>query len=272
MSEKEVKGYLATVQPELKKFAIRDYGEKEFMRSAILAISDNAELAKCISTPAGKTSLYNALKYAATTGLSLNPMEGKAALIGYGGKVQYQIMKNGMIELAMQSGKVEFITSDTVRENDIFTIQKTMNGDEYSFIPDRKNRGEIDGFFAAVKLTNGAIHVKYMTKIEVEDHRNKYSSSYKSQKDKSPWSKSFEGMGLKTVLKALFRGLNIAPEIDAAVGADDKAEYSEPLDITPKKGVSSSDITEKLEQKKKQTEPPVIKAEPTPKTDDGSLF
>jgi len=49
-------------------------------------------------------------------------------------------------------------------------------------------------------------------------------------------------------------------------------DETEPLDITPKKGVSSTDITEKLEQKKKQTETPVIKAEPTPKTDDGSLF
>ena len=269
MSEKEVKGYLATIQPELQKYSVMNYDEKTFMRSAILAISDNPGLAKAVSTPQGKTSLYNALKYAATTGLSLNPMEGKAALIPYGDKVQYQIMKSGMIELAMSTGKVAFITSDTVRENDTWRMKKTSAGDDYEFEPARRGRGQIDGVFAACRLVDGTTHVKYMDIDQVEEHKKKYSA-----KTQMP----IEGYAIKTVLKAMLRGLNIAPEIDAAVGADDASEYeqSEPRDVSPQKGTTADDVADALKAKKEEKS-----ADPDPEEkqqaekeepDDNSLF
>lgn len=232
--ESDIGKYLQEIGGNLSGYAMRSYNTEGFLKSAMLAIVENQELTNALRTPTGKASLYHALRFAASTGLSLNPQEGKAALIAYKGKIQYQVMKSGMIELAMQSGKVEFITSDTVRASDNFTIEKTMDGDKYSFVPARKDRGEIDGFFAALKLNTGAVHVKYMTRKEVEAHRDSYSAYYKGTK-KGPWVTSFEGMGLKTVLKALFRGLNIAPEIDAAVHNDDAelSAFTDPIDVTP---------------------------------------
>ena len=257
--ESDIGNYLHSISNNLSGYAMRDYNSEGFLKSAMLAIVESDELTKALQTTNGKATLYHALRFAASTGLSLNPQEGKAALIAYAGKITYQIMKSGMIDLAMQSGKVEFITSDTVRGADSFTIEKTMDGDKYSFIPSRKNRGDIDGFFAAIKLTDGSVHVKYMTREEVEVFRDNYSSYFKAKKT-GPWKTSFEGMGLKTVLKALFRGLNVAPEVSAAVHNDDVqlSNFDDLLDVTPEpiepKGKSSAEVKKDLDKPPAETE------------------
>lgn len=256
--ESDIGKYLHEISNNLSGYAMRDYNSEGFLKSAMLAIVESDELTKALQTTNGKATLYHALRFAASTGLSLNPQEGKATLIAYGGKITYQIMKSGMIDLAMQSGKVEFIASDTVRNADNFSIEKTMDGDKYSFMPARKNRGDIDGFFAAIKLTDGSVHVKYMTIEEVEAHRDSYSSYFKAKKT-GPWKTSFEGMGLKTVLKALFRGLNVAPEVSAAVHNDDVqlSQFNDPIDVTPEvepKGKSSAEVKKDLDTADTETE------------------
>lgn len=239
----------------LSEYAPDNQNFLSWQKSAMMAIATTPTLQECLNTPAGQKSLHEALRFASATGLSLNPQEGKAALIAYKGKAQYQIMKNGMMELAQRSGKVKFITCDTVRENDEFTIQKTANGDEYEFKPARKNRGEIDGFFAAIVLLDGSCNVKYMTVDEVNAFRDNYSAMYKFKKEASPWNHSFEGMATKTVIKALLRNLNISPEISEAVGIDDQEEVKqEPKDITDKveKGTSTEDLENMLDNKVEQ--------------------
>jgi phage RecT family recombinase len=241
--DQSAQGYLASIGKQLSKYAPENSDMGDFFRSVQLAIVDNPELQKCLDSDSGKRSLYNALKYAASTGLSLNPLESKAALIGYGGKIQYQVMKAGMIQLAQESGKVEFITADTVRENDRFELVKTPEGDRYEYSPARKNRGDIDGYFACVKIAEGVgrkaqTHILYMSSEEVEVHKSKFSS-----KTKMP----IEGYGLKTVLKKCLRNLHISPEISKAVGADDSSEHAEPV-------AGSAVVLEKLEAKKQQAE------------------
>jgi phage RecT family recombinase len=246
----EIAPTLLKWQESLAGYAVTEYNQNAFIKSAMLAITQSPELQACFNTQDGQASLFQAMRFASATGLSLNPQEGKAALIAYKGKAQYQIMKNGMMELAERSGKVKFITSDTVRENDVFDVEKTPNGDKYTFKPARKSRGEIDGFFAAIVLNDGTSHVKYMTAEEARGFRDQYSQMYKFKPQASPWNHSFEGMGLKTVMKSLLRNISISPEVAAAVGGDDE---SEPVietavvkDVTPPKGVSPEDIMAEL--------------------------
>ena len=249
---KAMQNYFSEISSNLSGYN-KNANVKDFLMSASLMISESSELRGCLNTPAGKNSLYKALKYGVITGLSLNPQEGKAALIAYNGNVQYQIMKNGLIELAMESGKVQSITSDTVRENDEFKIVKSPDTDTYTFSPARKNRGSIDGFFAAVKLTNKICHLKYMAIEDVEAHRDSYSALFKAKPTLSPWTKSFEGMALKTVIKALFRSLSISPKMDQTVGLDDKIEIEEPISITPitpdDKPTDPEELKDKIEKK-----------------------
>jgi len=230
--------FLKSFGRSLKDYAVREYNQTSFLKSAMIAIADNKDLSDCLTTDAGKRSLFAALRYAATTGLSLNPQEGKAALIPYGGKIQYQVMKNGLIELALESGKVEFITADYVKENDKFSIKKTVHGDEYSFEPALKDRGEILGYFAALKMKSGVTHVKWFTAEEIEKHRKAYS-----ERSKMPET----AYGIKTVLKALLRSISISDELDNAIGADDffEAEFKV-------HGISADDAAEKLKAEKEK--------------------
>lgn len=233
--------YLQSFGKSLSDYAVRPYNETSFLKSAMLAIVDNSNLSECLKTDGGKRSLFNALRYAATTGLSLNPQEGKSALIPYGGKVQYQIMKNGMVELALESGKVEFITADYVKENDKFSLVKSVSGDSYEFIPALKDRGKIIGYYAAMKLKDGMTHVKWFTTEEIEDHKKKYSPSTKMPE---------EGYGIKTALKAMLRSVSISSALDNAIGADDFFEVS--FHETP--GVSADETMDKLKGKQPEAE------------------
>lgn len=260
----ETKFYPVKSEPELEKWidqvsnAIRaysNYADNKFFKSVMLAIIETKNLMECMKTLPGQISVYNSLKYAASTGLSLNPQEGKAALVCYKNKdgfsVNYQIMKNGIIQLAMNSGKVEFVSSDIVRENDKFEIIKTMSGDEYKFIPALKARGQLVGCYAACRLNDNTTHVKWMTTEEIKEHRDQYSAMYKNKPDMSPWKKSFNGMGLKTVLKALFRNIYISDDISLAIGIDDNNESGNIINVTP--GFSASDLNEKMEKTKKES-------------------
>lgn len=243
------KQFLAGFLPLIEDYATRDFNHGAWLKTAMMCIVANDDLIKCMTTPVGQASLYNALRYAAATGLSLNPQEGKAALISYNGKVDYQVMKGGMIELAMDSGKVAFITSDVVYEGDKFDIEKTMNGDTYSFKPGLKDRGTVLGFFAALKMdkANGdTVHVKWIDKVNMEAHRDRYGKGVK--KEESAWNKSFIGMGIKTVLKALLRSIEISPELSSAVVGDDQFEAGEIIDITPDQpGASAEDVAAEME-------------------------
>jgi len=249
-SDKIAGEFLNKIGKSLEQYAIREYNKSAFAKSAMLAIMENNDLASALMSEQGRITLFQALRYAASTGLSLNPQEGKACLIAYekDGKhnISYQIMKNGMIDLAMDSGNVEFLTVDTVRDGDLFSLEKTSDGDKYHFTPALQDRGEIIGFFAAIKLKSGSSHVCWMTKEEIEGHRDAYSAMYKYKPEKSPWAKSFEGMGLKTVIKKLFRNLRISREVDIAVGTDDKMEVGDTPDLP---GFSADDVKKKLEEK-----------------------
>lgn len=231
--------FLKKFGKSLHEYAMRDYNQSAFLKSAMIAIADNPDIAKALTTDAGKLSVFNALRYAATSGLSLNPQEGKACLIPYGGKIQYQIMKNGMIDLALESGKVEFIMADVIHENDIWKFPENPN-DNYVYQPARRNRGEIDGFFAAMKLKTGALLVKYMDVDEIADHRKRYS-----EKTRMPEI----GYGLKTVIKALLRTTSLSVDMDNALATDDFFE----ADFTVH-GVSADAAAEKLKKPEKKIE------------------
>ena len=65
-------------------------------------------------------------------------------------------------------------------------------------------------------------------------------------------------MGLKTVLKALFRGLNIAPEVDVAIHNDDQEISSFPsmTDVTPDEpGTTADEVKEEIKETEKTPEP-----------------
>lgn len=245
--------------PALKDFALTEFNHNNFFRSAILAISESDTLTECMTTAPGRESLKNAMKRAFSTGLSLNPQEGKAAIIAYKGKASYQIMKEGAIDIVMRSGDAKKITVEIVYEKDEFSVDKSPNGDSYVFRPARRARGNIDGFFCWILDRDDTQHVKYMTYDECIEIRNSHSTSFMFAPKNSPWTKSEIGMCKKTVIKSAIRDLYISPESKSMFNAEE-VEFNQPVtkDITPEKkqitGAGASEVAAKLE-KKQDTEP-----------------
>lgn len=276
--EKKIEGFLKPLSPALAKYAERKYPMDRFLRSANLAIMSNKDLKAAVQTNQGKQSLMDSLRYAAATGLSLNPQEGKACLIAYGDKVQYQIMKNGLVQLALETEKVEFITGEIVRENDTFRITKNMSGDNYDHSIALSERGKIIGFYSAMKLTEGGQHVIYMSRQEMEEHRDRYAKglyhNYTDNKkgikkgDPRPdhaWHKSFEGQGIKTVIKRLLTRVSIAEDntFEEMTRFDDMVSGAEPENISDR----FDDVAEKVDiepEIKDVTPEPEVKAEVEP--------
>lgn len=227
-------------------------GKDEYVKSAALLIAESDSLQKCLSTSAGTLSLYNALKRGATIGLSLNPQLQEATIIAYDDRATYQIMKNGLVKLALVSGHVKSITSDLVRDADKFAIGKSVDGDVYRHEIETRNRGPVIGFYAACRMSGGETHVKYMTMEEAQEHRDAYA---RSRKPGAAWEKSFTGMAIKTVIKALLRNLYINDDVTRAVVADDaeecdvlpEHEAAPELPAKPSQGYDASDIKGALE-------------------------
>lgn len=241
--------------PGLKDFALIDFDQQRFFKTAVLAISETPALMECMGTPAGKNSLLSAMKRAFSTGLSLNPQEGKAAIIAYNKKASYQIMKEGAIELLLNTGEVKEISVEIVYENDVFEIEKTSTGDKYTFRPARKDRKVVDGYFCSITDNDGISHIKYMTQEECFEIRDNYSSMYKNAPSASPWKNSEKGMCKKTVVKAAIRDLHIAPKAKALFASEGMAypdDQEPPKDITPHKGTSADDVKAEIEDQTEQ--------------------
>jgi recombination protein RecT len=254
-TDNEAGAFLQKFGKSLEQYAIRKYDKSTFLKSAMLAIVSNDNLAECLKTEQGKLSIFNSLRYASVTGLSLNPQEGKACLIAYNGQVSYQIMKNGMTELALETGQIQSIRSEYIKVNDTFKTKITANGDYYEFEPADTDRGGIRGFFAAIRFKDGYTTIKYMTKDEVEEIRDKYGKFVYDKKTgekikNSAWNKSFIGMGQKTVLKALLRSLEISDDFDKMITSEDFYEVD--FTVEPEPGTSADEAAEKLKDKKEQ--------------------
>ena len=174
-------------------------------------------------------------------------------------------MKDGFIDLVLDTGSVKYIKIDTVYANDEFRIFETNRGDEYKFGPSRKARGEIDGYFGAIVLNDDACITKYITREQAVEHRKRYSeNSALGERE----------YGEKTVAKMLMKSARIArmvPLIELAAEKDESEPGAEFRNVTPEKtekGFDAEAVAEKIapavEPKTAIGIPP--KAEPKPET------
>jgi phage RecT family recombinase len=206
--------------------AKRKYDKDTFMASVHMVVHENNDFEKCVQTETGKGLLYGALCRAAVSGLSLNPQEGLAALITYHSNklkaqvTNYQVMKNGMIELAMETDKISYLTSDVVHKNDHFKLKKTVDGDKFEFEPNLDDRGPARGYMALIVMTDGFTQCEYMSLGQVKEHKEKSSAG----RQDSPWEKWFDSMGMKTVIKSLLKKVHIGKILDPMINADDLGE------------------------------------------------
>ena len=222
-----------------------------FITNLVSAVSNNPSLAECEhSTILAAALIGESLKLSPSTQL------GQFYLVPYndtknGRKTaQFQIGYKGYIQLAMRSGQYRDLDVMEVREGEYKGKDSFTGKPRIEFIEDDNERIKLPiiGYFAYFELTNGFRKSLYWTKEKMKDHALTYSQAYKTDVKKgwnmSFWSKSFDDMAFKTMLRQLISKWGImsiefqtAIEKDMAVIKDDGQpvyvdnQESEPITI-----------------------------------------
>lgn len=124
-------------------------------------------------------------------------------------KAQFQLGYKGYIQLAIRSGQYKDIDVIEVREGEYLGRNKITGKHRFEFIEDEVERENkpIIGYMAYFEYLNGFYKNLYWSKEKMQKHALEYSQAYASDVKKgtnySFWSKDFDGMAFKTMLRQL---------------------------------------------------------------------
>lgn len=184
-----------SVQEQFKNALAENVGP--FVASIIDLYNGDSYLQNCEP----KQVVMEALK-AAVLKLPINKSLGFAYIVPYksNGQLvpQFQIGYKGLIQLAMRTGQYRIINADMVYEGEFRTRNKLTGEFDLSGV---KKSDEIVGYFAHIELLNGFSKTLYMSKERVTAHAKKYSKAF--TQPNGPWTKEFDAMAIKTVLRNL---------------------------------------------------------------------
>ena len=185
---------------------------------------DNSYLQNC--TP---KSIVGAAVLAATYELEISPQFGQAFVVPYKDKTgswqaQFQLGWKGLYQLAIRTGKYQTIHAGRVFEGQIRDVDPFTG----NIIRGEKISNNVVGYIAYFKLLNGFESSIYMTVDEIKEHAANFSQSYaydiRNGKKTSVWSKNFDAMATKTVLKKLLVSRGI---LDTGLGEILQADQSD---------------------------------------------
>ena len=175
-------------------------GDKELARQFVAdistVVSGNYKLQSC---DAG--SILSAGLVAQSLKLPLTQSLGFAYVIPYGSKAQFQIGYKGLIQLAQRSGQFKSIGARPVHEGEY--VGQDKHGEDIFKFDHKFDLEKVVGYYAYFELLNGFEKSVYWTVEQCEAHAKRYSKSYGNGTDTDNWTKMFDQMALKTVLKQL---------------------------------------------------------------------
>ncbi|MGN1297650.1 MAG: recombinase RecT [Clostridia bacterium] len=177
---------------------------KRFIASISSAVATNPSLQQC---DAG--SILSGALLGEALNLSPSPQLGQYYLVPFKDKAQFQIGYKGYIQLAIRSGQYKDIDVIEVREGEYLGRDKITGKHQFEFIEDEVKRENepIIGYMAYFEYLNGFYKNIYWSKEKMQKHALEYSQAYASDVKKgtsySFWSKDFNGMAFKTMLRQL---------------------------------------------------------------------
>lgn len=189
----------------------------KFIASISSAVATNPQLQKC---DAG--SILSGALLGEALNLSPSPQLGQYYLVPYDKKqkvngqwvtvesnAQFQLGYKGYIQLAIRSGQYKDIDVIEVREGEFLGRNKLTGKYQFEFIEDEVERDNksVIGYMAYFEYLNGFTKSIYWTKEKMQKHAIEYSQAYASDIKKNTkysfWSKDFDGMAFKTMVRQL---------------------------------------------------------------------
>ena len=148
----------------------------------------------------------------------LIPDGREAALVIFGGKVQYMPMLAGIQKRARNSGEISSIQAHVIYENDHFVIRRGLNETiehEPKFPGDR---GKPIGAYALAKFKDGTDPIFEVMDVAAIERVRAVSRA----KGSGPWVQWWDEMARKTVFRRLSKWLPMDAETDELIRRDDE--------------------------------------------------
>ena len=214
---KGMKSLVISMKDEITKALPSVITGERFTRMLLTAMSTNPELQKC-----KPESFLGAMMQAAQLGVEPNTPLGQAYLIPYRNKgvleCQFQLGYKGLIDLVYRSGEVNIVQAHVVYENDEFEYELGLEP-KLKHVPAKSKRGNPVYYYAMFKTKNGGYGFNVMSIDDVKEHAKKYSQSASS--NYSPWTRNFDEMAKKTVLKQCLKYAPLKTEFVRAMATDE---------------------------------------------------
>ena len=237
---------------------------KRFISSIISAVSNNPMLQDC-----DNASILSGALLGESLNLSPSPQLGNYYLVPFKDKdkgmvATFQIGYKGYIQLAIRSGQYKKLNVLAIKEGELIKYDPLNEEIEVKLMEnevERENAKTI-GYYAMFEYTNGFRKSLYWSKEKMEAHALKYSNGYRADKQKKTaytfWSKDFDGMAYKTMLRQLISKWGImsiemqnAYEGDMAyIKEDGTKEYVDNEEYTPT--VEATEVKEETPKEAKK--------------------
>ena len=208
-----------------------------FISSIVSAVQNNKDLQEC-----SNASILSAALLGESLNLSPSPQLGQFYMVPFRDKergmvAQFQLGYRGMLQLAIRSGQYKRLNVLPIKEGELISYNPLDEEIEVELIEDDEQReaAETIGYYASFEYVNGFKKTLYWSKKKMQAHAKKYSQGYAADLRKGTswtfWSKDFDGMAMKTMLRQLISKWGVM-SIDMVSAMDADMAVIKP-DLTP---------------------------------------
>lgn len=243
---------------------------QRFISSIVSAVGNNPTLQECENS-----SIVSAALLGESLNLSPSPQLGQYYMVPFkdnkaGIKVaQFQLGYKGYIQLAIRSGQYKKLNVLAIKKGELIRFDPLNEDIEVNLIADENERekAETIGYYAMFEYTNGFKKAMYWSKEKMKAHAIKYSQGYAADIKEGTkwtfWSKDFDGMAYKTMLRQIISkwgimSIDMQRAIDsdmAVINEDGTRTYvdNEPVEQQEYEEVSVSEENQEIVQEQTQS-------------------
>ena len=182
---------------------------KRFISAIVSAVNNNPQLKEC-----DNASILSGALLGESLNLSPSPQLGNYYLVPFKDKdrgqvATFQLGYKGYIQLAIRSGQYKKLNVLAIKDGELIKYDPLNEEIEVNLIEDEEKREKAKtiGYYAMFEYVNGFKKAMYWSKAKMEAHALQYSQGYRADKKNKTqytfWSKDFDGMAFKTMLRQL---------------------------------------------------------------------
>lgn len=183
---------------------------QKFIASVVSAVQANPQLQEC-----SNSSILSAALLGSSLNLTPSPQLGQYYMVPFNNtkqgikEAQFQLGYKGYIQLAIRSGYYKKLNVLPIKEGELIRFDPLDEEIEVQLIDDEDAREKAPtiGYYATFTYSNGFKKAIYWSKAKMQSHAEKYSQGYqrdlKNGTSFTFWSKNFDDMACKTMLRHL---------------------------------------------------------------------